>query len=88
SADLRSAALTDTFADTSVRAADLRSDSVTQEILNKLFGDCATILPEGLKRPDHWDTETIDRLDEDPKFQAWLGAGAPAGKPLDVNPCK
>ena len=72
SADLISAALTNTFADTSVRAADLRSDSVTQEILNNVFGDAATKIPDGLTRPNHWDTETIAPLDNDPKFEAWM----------------
>ena len=72
SADLISAALTNTFADTSVRAADLRSDSVTQEILNNVFGDAATKIPDGLTRPNHWDTETIRLWADDPKFEAWL----------------
>ncbi|MEM9063430.1 MAG: hypothetical protein AAGD13_23465, partial [Pseudomonadota bacterium] len=69
-------------------AADLRSDSVTQEILNNVFGDCATKFPDGLKFPDHWDTQTKEWHEPDPKFQAWLDAGAPPGKPLDENPCK
>jgi uncharacterized protein YjbI with pentapeptide repeats len=72
SADLTSAALTNTFADTSVRAADLRSDSVTQEILNNVFGDAATKIPDGLTRPNHWDTETIRLWADDPKFEAWM----------------
>ncbi|MEL7469289.1 MAG: pentapeptide repeat-containing protein, partial [Pseudomonadota bacterium] len=88
SADLKSAALSETFADALVRAADLRSESVTQPILNNLFGDCATILPEGLKMPDHWDTKTIRSWEDERKFQAWLDAGAPAGTPLDRNPCE
>jgi|GEM_PF-4035006 len=31
--------------------------------------------------PDHWDEETIEWYEDDPKYQAWLDAGAPPGKP-------
>ena len=72
SADLKSAALSETFADASVRAADLRSDQVSQEMLNNLFGDTATQLPDGLSMPDHWDDEAIEAWKTDPKFEAWL----------------
>ena len=72
SADLKSVALNETFADPSVRATDLRSDQVSQEMLNNLFGDTATQLPDGLSMPDHWDEETIESWKIDLKFEAWL----------------
>ena len=59
-------------ADASVRAANLRSDQVSQEMLNNLLGDTATQLPDGLSMPDHWDDETIESWEPDPKFEAWL----------------
>jgi len=66
----------------SVRSADFTDALVTtQDDFNSAFGDSATILPEGISMPDHWDNETIESLEEDKKYQAWLDAGAPAGKP-------
>ena len=72
SADLNSVALTVTFKDTSVRAADLRSDDVTQQVLNNVFGDVATKVPDGLVVPDHWDDKTIKWFENDTKFEEWL----------------
>ena len=36
--------------------------------------------------PDHWDDEAIEPLDNDEKYQAWLAAGAPPGKPPQAPP--
>jgi hypothetical protein len=59
---------------------------LTQDHVNAAFGDSATILPNGIVMPDHWDDETIGRTDEDEKYQAWLAAGAPPGKPRQAPP--
>ena len=81
SADLKSVALNKTFADISVRAADLRSDHVTQQVLNNVFGDIATKILDGLVKPLHWDDETLEnRRDGDPKFEAWLSERQAAKK--------
>lgn len=51
----------------------MRSDAVTQQMLNNVFGDVSTIIPDGLVMPDHWDDETLENpWDDDPKFEAWL----------------
>ena len=54
---------------------------MTQDHVNAAFGDSGTKLPEGIVMPDHWDDETIGPGRSDPKYQAWLDAGAPPGKP-------
>lgn len=83
SANLRSADLRHwVCARASLRSADFsNSKNLTQEQINSAFGDSTTILPEGIVMPDHWDDATIDPYEEDKKYQAWLDAGAPAGKP-------
>ena len=50
---------------------------LTQDHINAVFGDGATILPDGITMPDHWDTETIKFRKFDPNYQTWLAAGAP-----------
>jgi len=49
-ADLRSADFTD--------AMDL-----TQDRIDAAFGDSATILPDGIVPPDHWDDEMTEPRD-------------------------
>lgn len=83
-ADLRSSGLNEVSgARMSLRAADLTDTAgLTQDMVNRAWGDCATILPAGLRRPDHWDRAAIDPEEEaDPAYQAWLDEGAPPGKP-------
>jgi len=63
-----------------------RSKISDQNHVNAAFGDSGTILPPGIVMPDHWDDETIGQHDEDPKYQAWLAAGAPPGKPRTPPP--
>ena len=62
--------------------------TLTQQDVNAAYGDIGTILPDGILRPAHWDTETFDPLAfaSDPKYDAWLAAGAPAGKPVADMP--
>jgi uncharacterized protein YjbI with pentapeptide repeats len=69
-----------------LRGANLRSESLTQDQINAAFGDSAAILPDGIVMPDHWDDETIGPDDPDPKYNAWLAAGAPPGEPRQAPP--
>jgi uncharacterized protein YjbI with pentapeptide repeats len=55
--------------------------NMTQDHVNAAWGDSGTILPEGIAMPDHWDDDTIGLYNPDPKYKAWLDAGAPPGKP-------
>jgi len=55
---------------------------VTREVFNAAWGDSGTILPKGIKTPDHWDSDTLGPFETDPKYDAWLAAGAPPGKPV------
>ncbi len=82
-ANLKSANLYDwSIARTSFRSADLsEARNLKQYDVNAAWGDSGTILPDGILRPDHWDTETINSYD-DPKYLAWIAAGAPPGKPV------
>ncbi|MEM7059599.1 MAG: pentapeptide repeat-containing protein [Pseudomonadota bacterium] len=69
------------IARTYLRYADF-SDAMnlSQDAVNSAFGDVETKLPEGITLPDHWDEEVL--LDgPDKKYEAWLDAGAPPGKP-------
>ncbi len=59
---------------------------LTQDHVNAAFGDSATILPEGIVMPDHCDNETIGPWIDEKKYQAWLAAGAPPGKPRVPSP--
>jgi uncharacterized protein YjbI with pentapeptide repeats len=88
SANLKSADLTDwTCNRASLRSADLTdAKHLTQDQINAAFGDSAAILPDGIVMPDHWDDETIGPDDPDPKYQAWLAAGAPPGEPRQAPP--
>ena len=71
----------------SLRSADFTdAKHLTQDHVNAAFGDIATILPDGIAMPDHWDDETLERYAEDPKYKAWLDAGAPPGKPRVPSP--
>jgi hypothetical protein len=69
---------------TSLRSADLAGAfGVGQGDINAAWGDSGTILPDGLARPDHWDLETLDNSwGDDQKYDAWIAAGAPPGKPV------
>ncbi len=70
-----------------LRAADLTdAKHLTQDHVNAAFGDSATILPRGIVMPDHWDHETIEPGRPDEKYQAWLAAGAPPGRPPQAPP--
>jgi uncharacterized protein YjbI with pentapeptide repeats len=85
SANLKSAVLyTFTMTRTSLRSADLsEAERLEQTNVNAAWGDIGTILPDGIMRPDHWDTGTLEYpWDPDPKYDAWIAAGAPPGKPV------
>jgi len=58
----------------------------TQDHVNAAYADSATILPDGITMPDHWDTETIEPWDDDSKYHFWLASGAPPGKPRKPQP--
>lgn len=66
------------------RSADFTdAKNMTQEQANSLFGDRATMLPEGLARTDLMDREPLeDPFGRDPDYKPWLEAGAPPGRPL------
>jgi hypothetical protein len=79
-ANLQSADLSDVR--TSLRSADFTgAKNLTQQAVNAAWGDSGTILPEKIARPDHWDSEVIEGWMDDPKYDAWIAAGAPPGKP-------
>lgn len=67
----------------SLRSANFTgATGLAQSLFNEAWGDNSTILPEGIRRPYHWDSETLaDVLVGDPRYDAWLAAGAPPGKP-------
>jgi len=83
-ANLQSADLSDCSAvRTSLRSADFTgAKNLTQQAVNAAWDDSGTILPEKIARPDHWDSEVIEGWMDDPKYDAWIAAGAPPGKPL------
>lgn len=85
-ANLQSADLSDwSIARASLRSADLTgAKNLDQDTLNSAWGDSGTILPDSFLRPDHWDSQTdfISDLNEDKKYQDWIAAGAPPGKPV------
>jgi uncharacterized protein YjbI with pentapeptide repeats len=83
-ANLQSTDLSDwSTARTSLRSVDFTgSYGLTQQAVNAAWGDRGTILPEGIKPPDHWDSDTLGPFETDPKYDAWLAAGAPPGKPV------
>ncbi|MCA3447327.1 MAG: pentapeptide repeat-containing protein [Rhodobacter sp.] len=72
------------IARTSLRSADLsEAKNLEQHDVNAAWGDSGTSLPDGIQRPDHWDTETLEHdYVPDLKYLAWIAAGAPPGKPL------
>ena len=92
-ADLREARLEGaSLMQTQLEGANLRSADftdakhLTQDHVNAAYGDIATILPDGIVMPDHWDNETIRPSEDDKKYQAWLAAGAPPGRPPQAPP--
>lgn len=89
SVDLKNVHIDETFKGVSVREADLTSERFTQDIINNLFGDKKTVIAEGLSRPEHWDTSTLQPAEyDDPKFDAWLTARGWSSRPRPhPNPC-
>ncbi len=84
-ANLKSADLSHwSIARASLRSADLSEvTNLKQHDVNAAWGDSGTILPDSILRPDHWDTDTLENpIRPDPKYDAWIAAGAPPGKPL------
>jgi len=86
-ADLRGARIEMTLVNEPImRRANLRSARfngalhLNQACFYTAFGDAATKLPDGIAMPDHWDDKR-DPGYPDRKYDAWLDAGAPPGKP-------
>jgi hypothetical protein len=76
-----------TCARTLLRSGDFtETKHLAQEHVNAAFDDSATLLPPGIAMPDHWDDDTIESYEPDPKYQAWLAAGAPPGMPRKPPP--
>ncbi|MEM8697520.1 MAG: pentapeptide repeat-containing protein [Pseudomonadota bacterium] len=64
-----------------VRSADFTEcTTLTQQGVNSAFGDAATILPDHIQRPDHWDDDTDTGYFKDIAYDAWIASGAPASK--------
>ncbi|MEL6477260.1 MAG: pentapeptide repeat-containing protein [Pseudomonadota bacterium] len=87
-ANLKSADLTRWhMAGTRVRSADFSEcTTLTQEGVNSAFGDVATVLPDHILRPDHWDEQTGILFLEDKAYNDWIARGAPASKTGMVKP--
>ena len=69
------------MARTRLRSADFTDcATLTQQAVNQAFGDAATVLPEHLERPDHWDDEVVASRFEDKAYDDWIARGAPASQ--------
>ena len=47
------------------------AEGMTQDMVDRLFGNAATILPDGLDRPGHWPTEPMDGDDRSDRQKSW-----------------
>lgn len=63
--------ITNDFSDSSF--ADFTgAEGMTQAMVDRMFGNAATILPKGLKKPAHWPREESDWIEPHARYCAWL----------------